>query len=41
MGNRWPGRSLIALAVVSWLALSLSQAMGESADLPKIGPAPA
>jgi len=27
--------------VVSWLALALSQAMGESADLPKIGPAPA
>ena len=40
MGHRWPGRSLIALAVVSWLALALSQAMGESADLPKIGPAP-
>jgi protein SCO1/2 len=27
--------------VVSWLALSPSQAMGESEDLPKIGPAPA
>jgi protein SCO1/2 len=26
--------------VVSWLALSLSQAVGESGDLPKIGPAP-
>jgi protein SCO1/2 len=25
---------------VSWLALSLSQAVGESEDLPKIGPAP-
>jgi protein SCO1 len=41
MGNRWPGRSFVALAVVSWLALSPSQAMGESADLPKIGAAPA
>jgi protein SCO1/2 len=41
MWNRWPGSSLIALAVVSWLALSPSQAMGESEDLPKIGPAPA
>ena len=41
MRNRWPGRSLIALALVSWLALALSQAMGESVDLPKIGPAPA
>ena len=40
MWNRWPGSSLIALAVVSWLALSLSQAVGESGDLPKIGPAP-
>jgi cytochrome oxidase Cu insertion factor (SCO1/SenC/PrrC family) len=39
--NRWPGRSLIALAVVSWLALALSQAVGESGALPKIGPAPA
>src|SRR5262245_25843045 len=39
--HRWHGRSLITLAVVSWLALSLSQAVGESADLPKIGPAPA
>ena len=39
--NRWPGSSLIALAVVSWLALSLSHAVGESGDLPKIGPAPA
>jgi protein SCO1/2 len=26
---------------VSWLALSLSQAVGERANLPKIGPAPA
>jgi protein SCO1/2 len=26
---------------VSWLALALSQAVGESADLPQIGPAPA
>jgi len=33
--------SLITLALVSWLVLSLSQAAGESADLPKIGPAPA
>jgi protein SCO1/2 len=41
MWNRWHGSSLIALAVVSWLALSLSQAVGESGDLPKIGPAPA
>ena len=41
MGNRGPGRRLRALAVVSWLALSLSQAMGGSADLPKMGPAPA
>ena len=40
MWNRWPGMSLITLALVSWLALSLSQAVGESADLPKIGPAP-
>ena len=39
--NRWHGSSLLALAVVSWLALSLSQAVGESGDLPKIGPAPA
>jgi protein SCO1 len=39
--NRWPGRSLIALAVVSWLALALSQAVGESGALPKSGPAPA
>src|SRR5262245_42140399 len=39
--HRWHGRSLITLAVVSWLVLSLSQAVGESADLPKIGPAPA
>ena len=39
--HRWHGRSLITLAVVSWLALALSQAVGESADLPKIGPAPA
>jgi protein SCO1 len=39
--NRWHGRRLIALAVVSWLALSLSQAVGGSGDLPKIGPAPA
>ena len=38
--NRWPGRRLIALALASWLALSFSQAVGESADLPKIGPAP-
>ena len=30
MWNRWPGRGLIALAVVSWLALALSQAGGES-----------
>ena len=37
--NRWPGRRPIALVVVSWLALS--QVVGESADLPKIGPAPA
>jgi len=41
MWNGWPGSSLIALAVVSWLALSPSQAVGESGDLPKIGPAPA
>ena len=41
MWNRWPGMSLITLALVSWLVLSLSQAAGESADLPKIGPAPA
>src|SRR5215510_292852 len=41
MWNRWCGRRLITLALVSWLALSLSQAVGESADLPKIGPAPA
>jgi protein SCO1/2 len=41
MGNRWPGKRLITLAVVSWLVLSCSQAVGESADLPKIGPAPA
>jgi len=41
MWNRWPGRSLITLALVSWLALSLSQAVGERANLPKIGPAPA
>ena len=41
MWNRWSGSSLIALAVVSWLALSPSQALGESGDLPKIGPAPA
>ena len=40
-GNRWPGKRLITLAVVSWLVLSCSQAVGESADLPKIGPAPA
>jgi protein SCO1/2 len=33
--------SLITLAVVGWLALSLSQAAGKSGDLPKIGPAPA
>jgi protein SCO1 len=38
---RRPGRSLITLAMVSWLALALSQAMGESGALPKIGPAPA
>jgi protein SCO1 len=38
--HRWHERNLIALAVVSWLALSLSQAVGESGDLPKIGPAP-
>ena len=41
MWNRWPGMSLITLAVVGWLALSLSQAAGESGDLPKIGLAPA
>jgi protein SCO1 len=41
MWNRWSGSSLIALAVVSWLARSPSQALGESGDLPKIGPAPA
>ena len=41
MGNRWPGKRLITLALVSWLVLSCSQAVGESADLPKIGPAPA
>jgi len=41
MWNRWRGRRLITLALVSWLALSLSQVVGESADLPKIGPAPA
>jgi protein SCO1/2 len=41
MWNRWHGRSLIALTMVSGLALSLSQAVGESGDLPKIGPAPA
>ena len=41
MGNRWPGRRLLILALVTWLALSLSQAVGESVDLPKIGPAPA
>jgi protein SCO1/2 len=41
MWNRWHGRRLIALAVVSWLVLSLSQAVGESEDLPQIGPAPA
>jgi protein SCO1/2 len=41
MWSRWPGRCLIALTLVSWFALSLSQAVGESADLPKIGPAPA
>ena len=39
--NRWHGKRLVALALVSWLALSLSQVVGESADLPKIGPAPA
>ena len=39
--NRWPGRRLIALVAVSWLALSLSQAASESANLPQIGPAPA
>src|SRR4029077_20423819 len=41
MWNRWHGRRLIALAVVSWLVLSLSQAVGESGALPQIGPAPA
>jgi len=41
MGNRWPGKRLITLALVSWLVLPCSQAVGESADLPKIGPAPA
>jgi protein SCO1 len=41
MRNRWPGMVLITLAVVGWLALSLSQAAGKSGDLPKIGPAPA
>jgi protein SCO1 len=41
MWHRWSGRSLITLAVVSWLALSLSQAAGESGALPQIGPAPA
>jgi protein SCO1/2 len=41
MWNRWSGRSLIALAVVSWLVPSLSHAAGESGDLPQIGPAPA
>src|SRR5215475_6019037 len=41
MWNRGPGMSLITLAVAGWLALSLSQAVGESGDLPKIGPAPA
>jgi protein SCO1 len=38
--NRWPGRHLRALVAVSWLALALSQAVSESADLPQIGPAP-
>src|SRR4029453_11850469 len=41
MWHRWSGRSLITLAVVSWLALSLSQAAGKSGALPQIGPAPA
>jgi protein SCO1/2 len=41
MGNRWPGRRLLILALMTWLALALSQAVGESVDLPKIGPAPA
>ena len=41
MWHRWHGRSLIALTVMIWLAASLSQAVGESGDLPKIGPAPA
>jgi protein SCO1 len=41
MWHRWHGRSLIALTVMTWLAASLSQAVGESGDLPKIGPAPA
>ena len=41
MWNRWPGMVLITLAVVGWLALSLSQAAGKSGDLPKVGPAPA
>jgi protein SCO1/2 len=41
MGNRWLRRSLITLTVVSWLALALHQAVGESGALPKIGPAPA
>src|SRR5215475_9023277 len=41
MWNRGPGMSLLTLAVVGWLVLSLSQAVGESGDLPKIGPAPA
>lgn len=41
MWHRWPGRGLIVLTVVSWLALALSQAVGESRALPKIGPAPA
>ena len=38
--NRWRGRRRMALAAVSWLALSLGQAVSESGDLPKIGPAP-